>query len=199
MADNIPKVGELIGGVVQRDAIHIAVAPVIAGEPLWPGQDIGFTDENDGETVGAELSSTHIGIVDPYLHKRPLKGQRFWMFLFPQTITSLRHKWTHPAFEDTLEEATVSRNISIAWMEDFASRHDKPYLDDAPYTMDELIEAGTEFLKDGDYHVQSGSESLRDEMGDEATRKLFWEHYSGITGRELPADFLELQPFSCSC
>ena len=35
--------GELITGTFFRDAIHIAVAPVIANEELQPGQHIGFT------------------------------------------------------------------------------------------------------------------------------------------------------------
>jgi hypothetical protein len=42
--ENVPKLGRLIGGDnVQRDAVHIAVAPVIAGETLKPGTRIGFT------------------------------------------------------------------------------------------------------------------------------------------------------------
>ena len=36
------KLGSLIDGPAQRDAIHIAVAPVVAGEPLLPGQHGGL-------------------------------------------------------------------------------------------------------------------------------------------------------------
>jgi hypothetical protein len=39
---DVTKVGELIAPGSQRDAIHIAVAPVVAMERLEPGQTIGF-------------------------------------------------------------------------------------------------------------------------------------------------------------
>jgi uncharacterized protein (TIGR02996 family) len=89
------KLGQLLNASAKRDAIHIAIAPVIASEKLNPGQRIGF-DEPGCEKVRGRLDG--IGIVDPFLTEPIVKGQRFYMLLMPNTITSLRHEWTHPAF-----------------------------------------------------------------------------------------------------
>ena len=43
-ADTQEAVGKLLNGNFGRDAIHIAVAPVIANEKLLPGQDIGIIE-----------------------------------------------------------------------------------------------------------------------------------------------------------
>jgi hypothetical protein len=89
----IPNLGALPGDDARRDAVHIAVAPVVAAARLLPGQHVGFLE--DGR---AGASEKPIGVVDPYLSEAVLPGQRFWLFLYPGTVTSLRHVWTHPAF-----------------------------------------------------------------------------------------------------
>lgn len=89
------QLGKLIETPQQRDAVHIAIAPVVATMKLHPGQEIGFVDDGNVRvgTVAAPL-----GIVDPFLKHPVNPEQSFYMFLFPNTITSLRHNWTHPAF-----------------------------------------------------------------------------------------------------
>ena len=92
-----PQLGRLIeDGDRRRDAIHIAVAPVTAAERLAPGQHVGLIQEGNLELVGP--CDNCIGIVDPFLTAVVETGERFWLFLYPGTITGLRHVWTHPTF-----------------------------------------------------------------------------------------------------
>ena len=92
-----PRLGQLIeDGDRRRDAIHIAVAPVTAAGRLAPGQHVGLVEEGNLELVGP--CDRPIGAVDPFLAAEVEPGQRFWLFLYPGTITSLRHVWTHPVF-----------------------------------------------------------------------------------------------------
>ncbi|HVK17304.1 MAG TPA: hypothetical protein VM533_10175 [Fimbriiglobus sp.] len=101
---NGPNLGSLIDdGDRRRDAVHIAVAPVTAAGTLAPGQHVGFVSEGNLETVG--VSESPIGIVDPFLREPVQKGERFWLFVYPNTITGLRHVWTHPAFQAQYQSA----------------------------------------------------------------------------------------------
>ena len=92
-----PQLGRLIeDGERRRDAVHIALAPVTAADRLTPGQHVGLVQAGIVELVGP--CDHNIGIVDPFLAEDVEPGQRFWLFLYPGTITGLRHVWTHPAF-----------------------------------------------------------------------------------------------------
>jgi hypothetical protein len=89
---NPPEVGKLAPETAFRDAIHVAVAPVIASTILQPGEHVGYHNGKSDKTMPA------IGIVDPFLTEPVQKDEKFWLFLYPGSITSLRHVWTHNAF-----------------------------------------------------------------------------------------------------
>lgn len=90
-----PNLGGTPDETARRDAVHVAVAPVIAGEDLPPGSRVNLLDGKAYE------STSPIGIVDPFQRECVRKGERFWLLLFPGTITGLRHQWSHSAFATT--------------------------------------------------------------------------------------------------
>lgn len=187
--DKVPQLGQVISEGQKRDAIHIAIAPVVAGEKLRPGQRIGFTGKDN--QVGIDSKSI-IGIVDPFLSKSINKGEYFYMLLMPNTITSLRHNWTHPDFAEEEDLALMDKTYMVLrgapeskkWISEFADRIGSDY--------HEIMEGAASYLSHGEYLVRGGT---FEGMGipDE-----FWEHYEKVTNSAIDEDrrgtFL-----SCSC
>jgi hypothetical protein len=94
-----PKVGTILSGPAPRDAIHVAVMPMIAVRDMVPGERLAN------------------GIVDPFLPRMVSAGQWFYLFLFPNTITSLTHDWEHPAFPREPKLPEKGRSEADVWEE----------------------------------------------------------------------------------
>ena len=175
-------IGKVLLGEVERDAIHIAVAPMVARVRLAPGQHVDAT----GSPVG-----TMIGIVDPFLSDTVMPGQRVFIFLYPNTITGLRHEWTHPAFSGNAPVKAVAgtpEQVAEARLREIAAGVDVGYR--------QMMRAAENWLDYGEYEVQQGAETWRDEFPQFTVE--FWALYEIVTGKRIPikkrASF-----FSCSC
>lgn len=166
-----------------KDAVHVAVWTVTANEKLFAGQHVGF--DGDVDHVRATIVTDFAGIVDPFLNVPVFPGQRFWLYLYPNSTTPMRHDWRHPAFEvkDDI------KNSAERWMREFADTVNLTYAD--------VISAGREYNRRGDYFVQQMSEAARDEMSSPHTRADFWRNWSILTGEVVKDP--DGGVFSCSC
>ena len=175
------KLGSLIKGDEGRDAIHIAIAPVCAATILRPGERVGFVSV-DQQSVGR--ITPYVGIVDPFLETPVLPGRWFYLCLFPYSITSLRHVWTHPAFTNKTDEEIVigvkeSKAQSTAWLLKFCQNHG--------LELTRLLEE----LPSGS--VWAGSnEGLW--LSDPEQRELI-HHFENLTGQRGPDGVY----FTCAC
>lgn len=189
--DALQTLGTIItdGG---RDAIHLAVEPVVAGEKLYAGQDIGMFG---GEAVASMNSIKKVGIVDPFLRRPVEPGEKFWLIVYPRQITSLRHVWSHPDFDElpkeVIKESSKRKEASEAWLKDFLKNNDGP---GSYHGMLEAIESGTN---------SNGSDTFDGEylhMGDLDGHcdipPEFWDHIEIVTGIKVNNP---PQHFTCSC
>ena len=183
--DILRSIGTLHDAEMPRDAIHIAVTPVVATTRIAPGEKISFVA---GSTEKVAPSADGCGLADPFLNAPVYPGERFWMFMYPGSITSLRHDWTHPAFADgRLSIEDGEKAASVAWMIDFAEGYS--------FTLDEMIAAGRRYLKHGQYLY--GKHDSGD-LESESVPEHFWDHYQRITGEMVNSDDRG-NFFTCSC
>lgn len=175
---NDTKLGQLITGQPLRDAIHIAIAPVIAGEDLNPGEHVGLNE--NGEAT--RLTAKTVGIVDPFLLHGVVinKGERFWLCLYQQTITGMRHSWVHPSFPEITGDASAASEL---WLRNFAASA-------AGIGMDyhELMVAAGRYLENGAMYCFGEDIGYADDFD------AFWSHYRNVTGRTGSGEF-----FRCAC
>lgn len=90
-----------------RDATHVAVVPVIAGEALSAADHVGVRRIN-GVFIALKHGPHHCGIVDPFLSRPVMPNERFWLFLFPRTTTGMRHHWSHPDFDEAKDQQPLT-------------------------------------------------------------------------------------------
>ena len=120
------RLGEIItepGEQNQRDAVHIAVVPVMARNNQPSGAHVGVTPDGKEAGTPGGLFSSPVGIVDPFLPNGVKAGETFWLFLYQGQVTTLRHEWTHPAFPAVDKADLHSRDdkkASEEWLRAYA-------------------------------------------------------------------------------
>lgn len=199
MSDAQHMIGKIIpeGVAVDRDAIHVAIIPVILQdkrdyESTRPGDRLKLV-AGTKNTVRKVVSYDDVGhgIVDPFLvlpdGRYGLKnGDRFYMWLNPNSVTGMRHHWQHPLFDG--EE---KRNEHEIWIRDFA--------DEWGFDYDQLVQIAAVG------HDHSGRDWItavgRDCHGAEDIDNLteFWSHLEALTGRTFDDEHRERVTWSCSC
>lgn len=183
---------ETLGTIIEdggRDAIHLAVEPVIAGQDLKPGNHVGLRDGKAFKFSTKDKTPIKlVGIVDPFLNGNVLEGKMFWLIVYPRQITSLRHVWEHPDFAPVQEKAIEKdpledKWLSEKWLRDFCMTNDCPAYDTV---MREYLDGAAK----GDYFY-FGGEDAHGSIPDE-----FWDHMEVVTGKKIKH---RPEYFSCSC
>ena len=195
MAD--PQFGRLVPDDFpdERDAIHIATAAVFATEDLNPGDHVGFVTKDNDKMGRSDIAP--LGIVDPFLPKGVKKGERFWVFLYPGTIQSLRHNWSHPSFDvrqqliRAIEETPAKKRMKV-FATSLSGGHDyygNPYDE---VTFEELIDRATAYVTGGEYWSEGGR------FEGQGLYPEFWSDFEELTGLKVPEGD-RYSFFSCSC
>lgn len=171
-----------------RDAIHVAVAPVIAAHRLNTGAHVGLTRAGQASS----RMEPHIGVVDPYLKAPVHAGEKFWMFLYSQTVTGMRHHWEHPSFPDgpVLPTEEDPKEKAESWLRDFAEVTGADYDHMLHIAATHCVE-GSQW--GGDYLIEGGR------WEGQPTPDEFWTHYETLTGKKPTSRYGLPGIFSCSC
>jgi hypothetical protein len=210
--DALATLGTIIGPNEARDAIHLAVEPVIAGSMLEPGEHV-FLKQGVAYFRHSTGEPETIGFVDPFLTKTVQEGERFWLVVYPRKITSLRHVWTHPAFDAVPDLPVPVAHVAAAGVADdwgsveIPAPVEKPTFDleraeaetrlnnfarSIDSSLDELIERASDYAERGDFWVDGGR------FEGQSIPQTFWNDYEVYTGKKVAAEDKH-NFFSCSC
>lgn len=201
----INSIGKILTGNEERDCIHIAIFPAIAAETLRRGDEVGlvYGTTNLVKCMDSVYDLPAIGIVDPFLGIKRFqdektdyagdkfrkyfvnvnKGERCWVFLYPGTVTGMRHHWKLPA----IDSIPQPKSDSEKWLREFADKWNFDY--------DQMVAGAQE--SDG-YVVARGIDlHSSEELGGED--KIFWHHIENLTGKKFDKEHMDSFGWSCTC
>ena len=186
--DPIKTIGQILSDKEdRRDAIHIAIMPVICDEDCYAGDAVMFVYGSRELVKRTQEGQDSIGLIDPFLkkdHFRIPKGSKVWMFLHPGTVTGMRHQWIHPE----VDTPVIIKGESETWLRRFADKWNFDY--------NQMV---SEAQEDGGYVVARGKDlhsASELEPGDESA---FWHHLECLTGKQFEIEHREKFGWSCSC
>lgn len=211
MKDAVATMGGLLpDDAWGRDAVHVAVFSAFSSDTLYSGERVAIVNEEGGKDMRVSRNGTSVGIVDPFLSDYVEPGQRFWVYLYPRTITGLSHRWSHPAFEPQTETPSVyvtpaTKLESEEWLRKFCWGADCPGYEILLDISNKIADGKTEEWADSgewkDYYGWSYNDEYLHFGGRDAHAEIpaeFWTHMENVIGRQI---FKGSKPtyFSCSC
>lgn len=175
-----------IVGHAERDAIHVAVVPLIVGEKYMRAGQLFRLRHNTHIALSAHTEEDAVGVISPFLTEFIKEGDQVWGLLWPNSVTGMRHHWFHPMFD----EAQPAQSESEQWLRDFA--------DSWNFDFGELIENASNVDSDWRYVTARGIDLHSKEELDE-DYYLFWHHLEKFTGKKFSDEDKENMGWSCSC
>lgn len=168
-ADATATLGTIHTKNEERDAVHLAVFQVTLGRdiPAYENTRAPYlTIKEDGLAYPVNNRNDAIGILDPFIDriKQGLvipMGSKVWLVLFPGMITSLRHVWEHPSFENINNSASVDNSSNEAEKEDIIDYPDKfaekyPHINRLANELNlshaEMVQAAKNYINKGTYY-----------------------------------------------
>jgi len=224
--DALDTLGTIHVNEERRDAIHLGVEPIEAGEDLTVGSNIGLGSDGKAYATDFRPELKPVGIVDPFLQDKVEKGERFWLVVYPRKITSLAHVWTHPDFpenkpkaieeltsEELMQEIqkrlsatvpvqeikTISSMIESGELDtNFGYKWIQNYADELGLDFDELIEYADDWVRSSKKGHSYNYLVKGGLLEGEYVSDEFWDHYEAYTGVVVDARDRG-SFFSCSC
>lgn len=200
------KLGKLLDphALPERDAVHIAIFPAIVGDKYVCAGEKVVLSRNEPNTVFSAYRNEYaleddklpeIGIIDPFLRivrgdgcvtESAGRGEAVWVYLYPNTVTGMIHKWSHPE----IDKAPKTMSEAELWLRRFADKWHFSYREMMDATrFDDAFE---------DHYIVSRGESIdHDEL--QAEMGTFWEMVERLSGTEVTPAQRELVGFACSC
>ena len=163
-------------GSTEKDAVHVAIVSIEAAQELKPGTHVELKHGKAFKKDPHEDDFSPIGIVDPFLSAPVQAGHHFYLCLYPDTVTGMRHEWGHPAFDDM--------NSVKAQLEAIGKQYSTSY--DQIIEACEAFVAGENYCFWGDYGPDM-MYSHREEIA-----KLYYQ----LTGETFDPDQAS---FRCAC
>lgn len=173
------NIGKTPESTAKRDAVHVALAPIVAGENLAVNDRVHV---RDGKAY--RCTSQPTGIVDPFRDTPVVNGAMFWLFMYPNTIRSIRHDWQHPDVPDSAI-ARDPEGESMRYMEGYANSINRS----VGYVLERIRERDSIIADGVDQHSWEYDGPVSE----------FWRHAEILIGESIPASYRDDFVFSCSC
>ena len=167
----------------EKDAIHIPIIAVQAGQSLKPGDRVKV--DKDGVAWKYQHGP---GVVDPYLRDPVQYPDFFWVFMDTGTITSLRHDWDHPeVLYQRSDQSETDIVMAKAWINDNISYP-------TGRSVEQIMQDARDYIREGKMFTEQGGQfRIRNEPdlwewedkgeGRDGVKK-FWECFEIITGEK---------------